>query len=198
MNDFHCDSGSSRLAAAKNAQSAELSWGRSTCRRRTVSSCLRTTISSSLDSFERGRRSTSCSKQRKARYQNDQNKRARLLGIRGDGDRLYVRLYIRTDSELRANARSWPAPTSENRINAPHTPRTRARQSATCSDRNRSRARRAVPGRRGHPCNGCCSAPGSTSPHRVPAPGACDTSPLGSTLLLMLIQLDRGPGRRVR
>src|SRR5690349_4146300 len=100
MNDFHCDLGSSRLAAAKNARSAELSWGRSTCRRRTVSSCRSTTISSSLNSLERGRRSTSCSNQRKARYQNDQNKRARLLGIRGTGDRLYARLYIRSDPEL--------------------------------------------------------------------------------------------------
>ncbi len=54
MNDLHCERGSSRPAAANNTRSAELRCGRCTWRRKTASSRRRTTISSSLNSSERG------------------------------------------------------------------------------------------------------------------------------------------------
>jgi len=45
--------------SAKNSRSDDRNAGRATCRRRTVSSCRSTTISSSLNAADRNRRQTS-------------------------------------------------------------------------------------------------------------------------------------------
>jgi hypothetical protein len=66
-NEPQRERGSSRLAAASKIRSLGCSCGRPAWRRSTDSSCRRTTISSSLKLSERGRRSTSCSRQRNAR-----------------------------------------------------------------------------------------------------------------------------------
>jgi hypothetical protein len=60
MKDVQMVRGSNRLAVAKNARSAIVSGGRRVRRRKMANSCRSTTISSSLNSRERNRRTISC------------------------------------------------------------------------------------------------------------------------------------------
>jgi hypothetical protein len=73
-NDGQRERGDNRLAAARQTRSVVVSRARCVCRRSIASSCRRTTISSSLKSWERGRSKTSCSRQRTSRQQSEQNK----------------------------------------------------------------------------------------------------------------------------
>src|SRR6266542_1618795 len=61
----------SRLAAARKTRSVSSRRGRATWRRRTASSCRSTTISSSLNSRDRGRSAATASARRNSRYTSD-------------------------------------------------------------------------------------------------------------------------------
>ncbi len=73
MKARHCARDKTRLAAARQSRSVHDIAGRRVRRRRMASSCRSTTISKSLNWFDRTRRTASCSSHRSAVYQSEKN-----------------------------------------------------------------------------------------------------------------------------